>query len=128
MCTALVCFVSVARMALGRHARSLGFGSTPLGLTPHHHQRRVAVHLRDLLRLLLLLLLPADSDDLILASTNFTVDSTGSQEVEVQLGMLGVEASFDQLAWAGMYYPRPRQSTSTIIIHAIIVGAQVRAR
>lgn len=46
----------------------------------------------------------------------------------MQLGMLGVEASFDQLAWAGMYYPRPRQSTSTIIIHAIIVGAQVRAR
>lgn len=75
-----------------------------------------------------LLLLHADSDDLILASTNFTVDSTGSEEIVVQLGMLSVEASFDQLAWAGMYYPRPRQSTSTIIIHAIIVGAQVRAR
>lgn len=70
-------------------------------------------------------LVDADSDDLILASTNFTVGGTGSQEVLVQLGMLGVEASFDQLAWAGMYYPRPRQSTSTIIIHAIIVGAQV---
>jgi hypothetical protein len=75
-----------------------------------------------------LLLPPADSADLILASTNFTVGSTGSQKVLVQLGMLGVEASFDQLAWAGMYYPRPRQSTSTIIIHAIIVGAQVRLR
>jgi hypothetical protein len=70
----------------------------------------------------------ADSDDLILASYNFTVgQATQDVEVPVELGLLSVETSFDKLAWSAMYSPRPRHSTSTVIIHAIIVGAQVRS-
>jgi len=68
----------------------------------------------------------ADADDLVLLTANFTVSAdTASHEFSVELGLLSVEAAFDQLAWAGMYYPRPRHSTSTIVIHAQIVGAQV---
>lgn len=68
----------------------------------------------------------ADADNLVLTSLNFTL-STGAanQEVPVELGLLSVEAAFGELAWAGMYYPRPQRSTSTVIIHAQIVGAQV---
>ena len=60
----------------------------------------------------------------MLATANFTV-SGSTVSIPVQLGLVSVETSFDRLAWAGMYYPRPRHATSTIIIHAIIVGAQV---
>lgn len=70
----------------------------------------------------------ADADDLVLLTANFTVSAdTASHEFLVELGLLSVEAAFDQLAWAGMYYPHPRHSTSTIVIHAQIVGAQVRS-
>jgi hypothetical protein len=41
--------------------------------------------------------------------------------------MVQVEASFGSLAWAGMYYPKPRVENTAIVIHAQIVGAQVRA-
>lgn len=78
--------------------------------------------------LMAVLLSAADSDDLVLASYNFTVgQDTQDIEVPVELGLLSVEAAFDKLAWSGMYSPRPRHSTSTIIIHAVIVGAQVCA-
>lgn len=60
----------------------------------------------------------------MLATTNFTVAGS-TVDIHVELGLMSVEASFDRLAWAGVYYPRPRHSTSTILIHAIIVGAQV---
>jgi hypothetical protein len=67
-----------------------------------------------------------DAHDLVLASYNFTVgQNTQVVEIPVELGLLSVETSFDKLAWSGMYSPRPRHSTSTVIIHAVIVGAQV---
>jgi hypothetical protein len=48
------------------------------------------------------------------------------QDLPVKLGMVQVEASFGSLAWAGMYYPKPRNENTPITIHAQIVGAQVR--
>jgi hypothetical protein len=69
---------------------------------------------------------PADSDDLVLATVNFTVESNSDrQEIPVEMGLLAVEAPFDKLAWGGVRYPRPRRTTTTTMIHAIIVGAQV---
>jgi hypothetical protein len=63
----------------------------------------------------------------VLASHSFRLSSQGpgTVEVPVQLAVLALEAAFGELAWAGMYYPRPQRATSTIVIHAQIVGAQV---
>jgi hypothetical protein len=72
--------------------------------------------------------LSAEDDSLVLTqrSVRTTNDVVTALNVQVKLGMVQVEASFGSLAWAGMYYPKPRNENTAITIHAQIVGAQVR--
>lgn len=70
----------------------------------------------------------AEDDSLVLAQKAGvrTTDQVVKEEIlQVKLGMVQVEASFGSLAWAGMYYPKPRNENSPVAIHAQIVGAQV---
>jgi hypothetical protein len=72
--------------------------------------------------------LPAEDESLELTQQEARTgnDIVTSVSVPVKLGMVQVEASFGSLAWAGMYYPKPRVENTAIVIHAQIVGAQVR--
>ncbi|WIA41933.1 hypothetical protein OEZ86_009244 [Tetradesmus obliquus] len=74
------------------------------------------------------MLVDEQDDSLVLAQKAGvrTTDQVVKEEIlQVKLGMVQVEASFGSLAWAGMYYPKPRNENSPVAIHAQIVGAQV---